>query len=133
MKITFFPGVVPDGEPPVPPAMREAVRESYRHGFDQRIRNLHDAYVPPDGAPDLDDCWTAVLLHAYAAHHGDGLPWADAFDSVIQRITGRPEAERAGAIYELFIMHKRRESPDSARGLEAILNDDWHGVPDETQ
>ena len=129
MKITFFPGVVPDGEPPVPHAMREAVREAYRHGFDQRIRNLHVAYRPPDGAPDLDDFWTAALLFAYAAHHGDGLPWADAFDSVVQRITGRPDAERADAILEIFIAHKSRESP----GLKALLNDDWHGAPDETQ
>ena len=132
MKITYFPGVVPDGEPPVPLAMREAVRESRRHGFDQHIRNLYDEYSPPDRAPDLDEFWTAALWHASAAHHGNGWPWADAFDSVIQRITGRPAVERAGAISEIFIEYKLHESPDVARGLKALLNDDWHGAPDET-
>ena len=132
MKITYFPGVVPDDEPPVPPAMLEAVRESRRHGFDQHVRNLYVAYSPPDGAPDLDEFWTAALLLAYAAHHGNGLPWADAFDSVIQRITGRPDVERAGAISEIFTEHKLHKPPDLARGLKALLNDDWHGAPDET-
>ena len=132
MKITYFPGVVPDGEPPVPPAMLEAVRESGRHGFDQHIRNLYVAHSPPDGAPDLDNFWTAALWLASAAHHGNGLPWADAFDSVIQRITGRPTVERAGAISEIFIEYKLHESPEGARGLKARLNGDWHGAPDET-
>ena len=86
------------------------------------------AYSPPDGAPDLDNFWTAALWLASAAHHGNGLPWADAFDSVIQRITGRPAVERADAICEIFIEYKRHESP----GLRALLNDDWHGAPDET-
>lgn len=133
MKITYFPGVVPDGEPPVPPAMLEAVRESSRHHFDRRISNLYVAYSPPDGAPDLlDEFWTEALLLAYAAHHGNGLPWADAFDSVIQRITERPDVERADAIFEIVIERKLHQSPDSERRLKALLNDDWHGAPDET-
>ena len=113
--------------------MREAVRESRRHGFDQHISNLYRAYPPPDGAPDLDEFWTAALLRTCNAHHRDGLLWADAFDSVIQRITGRPDAECAGAISEIFIEHKPRESPDLERRLKAILNDDWHGALGETQ
>lgn len=136
MTITNFPGVDRDDEHHLPPVFQELLRESRRHRFEQRMTDLYRAYALPESATDPDmrvAYLEAALRLAHIAHQCDGLPWPEAFDSVINRITRRPNVDRAGAISEIVIEHKLHESPDLARGLNALLNDDWLGAPDETR
>ena len=105
-----FPGSEVIGGYLAHPILQEALRESARHGFEQKLSGLYTRYAdslpnkPITGAAFLD----AGLLFANVGHFVDGLSWKEAFEVVVRRVTSKPETERYDAIVDIFVQYQAR-------------------------
>ena len=78
--------------------LSDALRESARHGFDRKLKDLWPRYTLPGwqdnpmARPDFLDC---ALLMAREQHYLNALPRKDAFQHVIQIVTSKPEGNRS--------------------------------------
>ena len=123
--VRLFPGESPAGALPAHPMLKEAERESARHGFDRKLRDFWSRYrsdrlaVDPDALGGFID--GAMLMAMVRRHRGD--TWADAFGAIVRRVNSRPASERWVAVetimaeYLLFrhVMLAELIGPDDMR------------------
>lgn len=117
-----FPGSDVIGGYPTHPILQEALRESARHGFEQKLSGLYARYAdslpdkPLTGATFLD----AGLLFANVGHFVDGLSWKEAFEVVVRRVTSKPEKERYDAIVDILVQYHARRGELGMALVEAV-------------